>query len=110
MKFFSNFANAIDENGMFSEAAKFTQQGNYSEAEKIYKKLLNGSSPQRAATMIGTIAEEQGKYPEAIKWYKKSGDSIARFFSNSITLADCSQNFILNIRTGIPTPNKIATK
>ena len=42
--FFSNFANAIDENGMFSEAAKFTQQGNYSEAEKIYKKLLNGSN------------------------------------------------------------------
>ena len=63
--FFSNFANAIDENGMFSEAAKFTQQGNYSEAEKIYKKLLNGNNPQRAATMLGTIAEEQRKYPEA---------------------------------------------
>ena len=77
--FFSNFANAIDENGMFSEAAKFTQQGNYSEAEKIYKKLLNGNNPQRAATMLGTIAEEQRKYPEAIKWYEKSGDSIARF-------------------------------
>ena len=30
--FFSNFANAIDENGMFSQAAQFTQQGNYSEA------------------------------------------------------------------------------
>lgn len=77
--FFSNFANAIDENGMFSQAAQLTQQGNYSEAEKIYKKLLNGSSPQRAATMLGTIAEEQRKYPEAIKWYEKSGDSIARF-------------------------------
>lgn len=35
--FFSNFANAIDENGMFSEAAKFTQQGNYSEAEKFIR-------------------------------------------------------------------------
>lgn len=77
--FFSNFSNATDENEMFSEAAKFSQQGNYSEAEKIYKKLLNGSSPQRAATMLGTIAEEQRKYPEAIKWYEKLGDSIARF-------------------------------
>lgn len=77
--FFSNFSHATDENEMFSEAAKFTQQGNYSEAEKIYKKLLNGSSSQRAATMLGTIAEEQRKYPEAIKWYEKSGDSIARF-------------------------------
>ena len=29
--------------------------------------------------MLGTIAEEQRKYPETIKWYEKSVDSIARF-------------------------------
>lgn len=65
---------------MLQKALKFHQQGNFSEAEKLYRQILQTAPDQpQVLNLLGLIAQSKGLHQEAVSYFEKS---ILKDFNN----------------------------
>lgn len=65
---------------MLQKALKFHQQGNFDEAEKLYRQILQTAPDQpQVLNLLGLIAQSKGLHQEAVSYFEKS---ILKDFNN----------------------------
>ncbi|CAF4378511.1 unnamed protein product, partial [Rotaria magnacalcarata] len=66
----------IDGEGWYRMGKLMLKVGHFNQAEELYNELLKGASDDSDRAFIyhqiGSLKDDQGKYPEAVKFYEKS--------------------------------------